>query len=625
MSNFFSSLFGKKKTVRIDFIDLDQKRESLQSKILSGKKGQTYDYQPQAAIKELEQKGYQLAENGFTKAKRIFPANNVRYTISFHHRIETVDRDHLRSRFSRNQVEKKIQQVVHYQGAGSRTPQDNTSTVTFWRKLKVDAVTGQIKQTGSWQPEQKTFLKIGVPIVPGFFPSQTSVGGKTVKAEDEDQVYTVTFQLNKEPSGKEQMAEVDYVDLAHHNELVKKVSLAGQPNFPINYDPAPTLKLLASAGYSLISNNLADVQFFGNKDGYVPVLIVTLKQEAVVVNEKHPDARIKEEEYQRQVCFEVNFVGAEDQTPRPIKQVANWSRTIAINPENGQIIVHSKFNTPWQSDRQKYEAIKVPVVNHYHSSRTQIAAPPLDRQNHRQTVTYRHNGKFIPVIASGTAIPLSKPLYLQTDPTDASKVAINQPVPQIKGFHASLKQVAPTEANHDLQLIYEPDADNQEWQDKLARQTVLQNQAQQVAVVNFIDLDHHGKQLTSSGPLLGRAGEKINDLYSTALPLKGFRQAGYHVVFNDFDGQGAVQRFSGNHLMTQVFTVGLRKGDARMQLQRMTTRATDLIKEQQNKMVMSTQLSRTLINLMSSLMDLILLLNHNEENKKVRSDHKKTE
>lgn len=72
----------------------------------------------------------------------------------------------------------------------------------------------------------------------------------------------------------------------------------------------------------------------------------------------------------------------------------------------------------------------------------------------------------------------------------------------------------------------------------------------------------YGKQLTSSGPLTGKPGESINDLYSTGIPLKAIAQTGYHVVFNGFDGDGQIQKFNNNDLMTQVFTVGLSKKTA---------------------------------------------------------------
>lgn len=85
------------------------------------------------------------------------------------------------------------------------------------------------------------------------------------------------------------------------------------------------------------------------------------------------------------------------------------------------------------------------------------------------------------------------------------------------------------------------------------------DQNDQVAIINFIVLDNNGKQLTSSGPLTGKPGESINDLYSTEIPLKAIAQTGYHVVFNGFDGDGQIQKFNNNDLMTRVFTVGLSK------------------------------------------------------------------
>lgn len=84
----------------------------------------------------------------------------------------------------------------------------------------------------------------------------------------------------------------------------------------------------------------------------------------------------------------------------------------------------------------------------------------------------------------------------------------------------------------------------------------------QEAVINFIDLDQNGKQLTSSGVLRGMPGESINDLYSSEIPLKVTKKAGYKVVFNNFDIPGVTQRFSNNKVMIQIFTIGLSKKDS---------------------------------------------------------------
>jgi len=87
----------------------------------------------------------------------------------------------------------------------------------------------------------------------------------------------------------------------------------------------------------------------------------------------------------------------------------------------------------------------------------------------------------------------------------------------------------------------------------------------QVAIINFIDVDKNGAQLTSSGPLVGKPGESINDLYSTEIPLKAIKDAGYEIVFNNFDREGVVQRFDNNDLMTQIFTIGVRKKQTKKQ------------------------------------------------------------
>lgn len=80
----------------------------------------------------------------------------------------------------------------------------------------------------------------------------------------------------------------------------------------------------------------------------------------------------------------------------------------------------------------------------------------------------------------------------------------------------------------------------------------------QEAVINFIDLDQNVKQLTSSGVLRGIP----NDLYSSEIPLKVIKKAGYKVVFNNFDIPGVTQRFSNNKVMIQIFTIGLSKKDS---------------------------------------------------------------
>ncbi|WP_236629378.1 MULTISPECIES: mucus-binding protein [Lactobacillus] len=41
--------------------------------------------------------------------------------------------------------------------------------------------------------------------------------------------------------------------------------------------------------------------------------------------------------------------------------------------------------------------------------------------------------------------------------------------------------------------------------------------------------------------------------------MKVIKQAGYEVVFDTFDKRGVIQRCDNNKLMTQIFTIGVRR------------------------------------------------------------------
>lgn len=87
---------------------------------------------------------------------------------------------------------------------------------------------------------------------------------------------------------------------------------------------------------------------------------------------------------------------------------------------------------------------------------------------------------------------------------------------------------------------------------------------EQMAIVNYIDLDNEGKQITSSGPLYGLPGEIINNLYSTRVPMNAIEEAGFEVVFNNFDGNGQQHKFNDTtNPVTQVFTIGLCHKDSK--------------------------------------------------------------
>ena len=94
---------------------------------------------------------------------------------------------------------------------------------------------------------------------------------------------------------------------------------------------------------------------------------------------------------------------------------------------------------------------------------------------------------------------------------------------------------------------------------KAAEKRLQEQKRVETAVITFIDIEKNGAQIMTSGALTGQPGDSINDTYSTKEPLKALRNAGYEVVFNNFDIPGTVQRFDNDDLQPQVFTIGLKK------------------------------------------------------------------
>lgn len=640
--NKFTDMFGKRKAV-INFIDLDDnKKEIASSGELTGKKGEPIGFDAAAKINSLIDDGYVLVKNELAN-EAVFDEEEKTYTVAFKHAHQTVDAEHPAFGYDANQLQKKVKQIIHYEGAATRTPADSITEVIFNQTLLFDKVTGKAIKNEGWQPEKQNFLIIGTPTLPGFIPDKAVVGGTAVTPDDQDKEYTVQFNINREPSADDQNAVINYVDIANDNQLITSDRLVGQPNMPIEYDPKDKVEELKNKGYVLVNNGFnpnGEVEFFGNSTSYTPAFVITMKHTDVAVNAEHPNDNVDPYAYRRPVKFVVQFDGAGDATPEKIEQTAYWNRTITAVPATGQIVPNGEFDTQWQVDIKNFEDVKVPVVAGYHTDVKMVHAKQIGLEDDVQTITYKANGCLIPVDENGTAIENAPHPQFETNKNDPTQVMGDQIVPTIEGYTCELMTVTPHNPNKDLNVTYkakdqknvlvipvgdenknrpkdasvhmnqatepahkksqaEIDADEireaanrqaakdeQERKENEARQAAQTNsnnsqQAQsvqnvqgepvaaeqqrynepqaQVAIINFIDIDHNGMQLTSSGPLTGKPGESINDLYSTDIPLRAIQNAGYEVVFNNFDRDGFIQRFDNNDLMPQIFTIGVRK------------------------------------------------------------------
>ena len=411
-------------------------------------------------------------------------------------------------------------------------------------------------------------------------------------------------------SKKEYKAVINYIDL--DNDLMSigsSTEVTGQEGDSIDFDPTNEIKLREREGYVLVKDKFSEgkERTFTND---TQVFLITFKHGERPVNPEHPLTKIPTEEYKKPITFTVKF----ENTPTKIKdnvQVVNNFRTLTADKVTGERIKDGQFDTDWGLEKEKFEDVELPILPSAHTDKKVVTGPKVGDEDIEVTVKYEPNGFLIPVDENGEKIPDVGPYQFATDEYDPTKVAKNQIVPDIPGYTHAAETISPGDPENDLEITYEkipvqeemvikPNAvgsgaevTTQEQSDAVEVQSQSQadipvaestatsevpsNQQQagdekgidlrfneQMAIVNYIDLDNEGKQITSSGPLYGLPGEIINNLYSTRVPMNAIEEAGFEVVFNNFDGNGQQHKFNDTtNPVTQVFTIGLCHKDSK--------------------------------------------------------------
>lgn len=489
-----------------------------------------------------------------------------------------IDANHPGYGFTKEKLLKTITQTVHYVGAASRNPQDNVTRVSFSHVYIINKKSGKVVEDHGFQPKEKSMQLIGTPTLPGYIPDRVVVGGEKVTVNDLNKEYIVSFKLNMKPTNTIQKAKIRYVDLTNNNQLLTEDTVSGLANTPINYDPQLKIKHFEEQGYKLVANDFnhnGDVQFFGSLDDYCPVFIITFISAIEAVNVNNPVEWVDPSLYHRKSKLIVNFEGCSN-PPEKIIQTTNWFRTITINKAAKKVISHGVYDKAWHADKERYQEIKVPVVQGYHADLDLIKPKSMTLDDQAITVQYHPNGHLIPVDEAGVAIPDAPTPQFVSDSSDASKVKNNQNVPKVSGYQATLATVTPANPGQDLTVVYEKINNNDDTlyinlnhdhesdsqttvvRKNIDQKTDLKNNKVQTAIINFIDIDDHGHSITSSGKLSGRVGESINDLYSTEIPLKVLKEQGYKVIFDDFNENSEKQYFK-DGVLPQIFTIGLSK------------------------------------------------------------------
>lgn len=365
---------------------------------------------------------------------------------------------------------------------------------------------------------------VSTPEIPGYITEDPVVGGETVTPDDCDREYTVEYEINQQPSTDDQTVKVEYVDHDNENQEIVTDTLTGQANMLVDYDPKNTIEKLEKQGYTLVSNGynpVGEVQFYSNNDDYVPTYIMTMKHTIGPVDVDHPNDKVEKAEYLREVEFAVNYEGAGSATPNDNVQKARWTRSLTIDRVTGEIFADGQYTTDWQVDRENYDDVQVPVVQGNHADTKSIAGGKVTQVSVNKKVTYTANGHIIPVDADGNKIAGAPTPIFETDPKNPTQVLDQQAVPTVEGYSCDIKTTAPYDPAKDLEITYKPEKDDdvlvipvgqkkekaekkepakpeKKEEPKAATEPKTaaselkpkKDQNDQVAIINFIDLDN---------------------------------------------------------------------------------------------------------------------------------------
>lgn len=349
------------------------------------------------------------------------PSRNYEIPYLLVHKYVAVDEKHLQEVISPAYYRRIVTARVHYQGAGDQTPPDAEQTVRWTRKITYDEVSKEIIENGmyttDWVADKDIFEATPTPVIKGFAANIGLIGEHPVT--ETDLMATITYT----PLGK--MIPVD-----EHGNEIKNAMHPTYVNDP--YDPVRVLfteEVPEVPGYAPVKNTISV------NDPLTDIKVAyTLKPRYIPVNSEHPYRPIKPTLYSVPVKEIIKYQGAGDQTPITRIQGANWTRTLTVDENMGELVDAGKYTTGWLVDKKQYIAVKTPVIDGYHADKNIIDEEKVKKADLNFTVTYKANGRIVPVDTKGNVLKgVEQPFYV-TDSSDATKVIKIQGVPRIMNY-----------------------------------------------------------------------------------------------------------------------------------------------------------------------------------------------
>ena len=386
-------------------------------------------------------------------------------------------------------VEQVTRTINYVKNDGSKAADPVKETLTFTRKAKINAVTGEVtyldndgnattKEAAPWTPvnNDTTFDKVTSPSVPDYTPTKAEVPAKeNVTATDEDIVETVVYNPAK---------------------------VTVTPNDP-NVDPEKPLNPNDPNGLKYKDLKLTEE--------VKRTITYTYADDVADTSKRGTDAAPKHE------------------------TTVSFTRTATVNQATGEVTYGDW--TAVNNDTTLEGKTELPVIPGYvatgdvESVKKDVANVSATDKDIVEKVVYKDLGKYVPVVPDGTTPPtITDPKYPNnpTDPTKPGEPTTTIPnVPGLTPLDPSTgKPLEPKDPN-DLTKGYKPPVPQDPSKDT---NIVYVADGSQVTVVHFVDED--GNAVHTSFVEAGDAGAKFTKAGEVTKVVEELKAAGYAVVPN---------------------------------------------------------------------------------------------
>ncbi|WP_368279245.1 mucin-binding protein [Lactobacillus gasseri] len=580
----------------INYID-DTTGQTIESANFSGNVGQKINYTTAGSIKNWEAKGYNLVSNNFKDGEEVFTDGKNAFEVHLVHATTPVtpenpgkpgepvnptnpdDPHKYPDNYVPQELAKTVTRDVTYVYAdGSQAEAPVHQEVKFTGNGYLDLVTGEYvtvdnngKITGkgqiNWTPESANFdatksIDTSKYQIVGIKENNTTanvdqttgvVAGETVTQNSNNSSVVITLANKSAPVVEKGSITVKVHDLTDNVDLPQYGKESGEQEVgtSFTYDKNAVITELINKGYKLVDGgeNVPSEVAKGAKTitilvehDTVPVTPENPGKPGEPINPNDPDGPkwpegTDENSVKRTGTQTIHYEGAGDKTPSDDVQTFDFTKKMLVDKVTGKIIDSGEWNVTSHTFGYK----DTPVIDGYHADKRTAGGSVVtpDDLNKKVVVTYKPNGKIIPTDPSGNPIPnVPNPTY-PTDPTDPTKVVPNEPVPDIPGMTPSTPTVTPEDPGKDTPVPYNPVIPAKD----------------QAAIVSYVDADNGNAEITNSGNLTGKAGDKID--YSTKATIADLENKGY-VLVND--GFPADATFDNDDNTIQRFVVVLKHG-----------------------------------------------------------------